>query len=147
MPKKPWWAEGVRFECQGSGKCCVSRGEFGYVYLTLADRRHMARHLNLTVAEFTRTHCTRDDAFYVLKEEGPECRFLKDNQCSVYEGRPAQCRTWPFWPEEMSPKRWKKEVASFCPGVGKGRTWTEEEIRATREEHDRFENSLQKEAK
>src|SRR5690606_25004657 len=143
MGKKAWWTEGVRFQCQGSGKCCVSHGEFGYVYLTLADRRRMAKHLNLSVAEFVRVHCDRDDEFYVLKETGEACRFLDQNRCGVYEGRPTQCRTWPFWPEEMSPKQWKKEVASFCPGVGKGKTWTEEEIREVREEHDRFEAHLQ----
>jgi hypothetical protein len=28
----------------------------------------------------------------------------------------------------MSPKAWKKDVASYCPGVGKGRLYSEEEI-------------------
>jgi Fe-S-cluster containining protein len=46
--------------------------------------------------------------------------FLKNKQCSVYEARPNQCRTWPFWPEVMNAKSWKKDVADFCPGVGKG---------------------------
>jgi Fe-S-cluster containining protein len=52
-----------------------------------------------------------------------------ENRCSVYEGRPDQCRTWPFWPEVMDAKTWKKEVAAFCPGVGKGRLHSAEEIR------------------
>ena len=39
-----WWKDGIRFECQGSGKCCLSRGTHGYVYLTLEDRRRFARH-------------------------------------------------------------------------------------------------------
>ena len=28
-----------------------------------------------------------------------------------------QCRTWPFWPENMSSKAWTS-IAAFCPGVG-----------------------------
>jgi hypothetical protein len=30
----------------------------------------------------------------------------------------------------MEAKKWDTEVASFCPGVGRGRLWSEAEIRA-----------------
>ena len=43
--KQPWWKDGLRFQCQQSGKCCVSHGEYGFVYLTLADRQNIARAL------------------------------------------------------------------------------------------------------
>lgn len=126
-----WWKKGIRFECQGSGNCCVSRGQYGYVYFTKEDRKRMAKHLGLKTDVFTKNYCEKSDGFFHLKEEegNPNCRFLKDNRCSVYEGRPTQCRTWPFWPEVMSAKSWKKEVASFCPGVGKGRVVSENEIK------------------
>lgn len=127
--KEKWWANGVQFECQGSGKCCVSHGEFGYVYMTLEDRKRMAEVLGMTTREFVKEHCHKDDGIWCLKPiESGDCRFLKDKKCSVYEGRPTQCRTWPFWPDVMKAKEWSKEVAAFCPGVGKGRTWTVEEI-------------------
>ena len=29
--------KGIRFECQGSGNCCVSRGAYGFVYLSKRD--------------------------------------------------------------------------------------------------------------
>ena len=45
--------------------------------------------------------------------------FLDGARCSVYEARPTQCRTWPFWPENMTPRSWTS-IARFCPGVGKG---------------------------
>lgn len=130
--EKPWWSEGVRFECQGSGKCCTSHGEFGFVFLTLKDRARMAKFLGLTTAEFTKKHCEKmGDAFHLIEIKGqPDCMFLKNKQCTVYEARPTQCRTWPFWPEVMSPKAWRKEVIEFCPGVGKGKLWTAEEIQA-----------------
>ncbi len=124
-----WWSEGVRFECQGSGQCCVSHGEFGFVWMTLDDRRRMARALKLRTSAFTRKHCIKTDGLYRLKDGADDaCAFLKEKRCSVYAGRPTQCRTWPFWPEVMSAKTWKKEVASFCPGVGKGRVWSSKEI-------------------
>jgi Fe-S-cluster containining protein len=65
-----------------------------------------------------------------LKEirKNGECIFLKKNKCSVYKARPTQCRTWPFWPENMSSKTWNKEIVNFCPGVGKGKLITKNKI-------------------
>jgi Fe-S-cluster containining protein len=119
MSKPAWWRDGVRFACQGSGRCCVSRGAYGYVYLTLEDRRRLAKALGLTIRQFTRAHCVRTDGLFHLRDDGPECVFLEGSRCGVYEARPTQCRTWPFWPENMTPKRWTA-IAAFCPGVGKG---------------------------
>jgi hypothetical protein len=128
---KEWWRDGVRFQCQGSGKCCTSHGEYGFVYMTLDDRKRMASVLGMKTGDFTRHYCERTDGVWHLKErkENPDCLFLKNgNRCGVYEGRPAQCRTWPFWPEIMGAKAWAKDVVAFCPGVGKGRVWSGDEI-------------------
>ena len=130
MSGKEWWSAGIQFECQGSGKCCVSRGEYGYVYLTLKDRRALAKHFKIPTRSFTMKYCERDrGVFWMLKGFSEACVFLKGKQCGVYEARPTQCRTWPFWPENMSAKNWKTNVADFCPGVGKGKVWQEAEIR------------------
>ena len=132
MAQKKWWEEGIRFECQGSGKCCLSRGEYGFVYLTLNDRKRLAAHLKLNLSEFTKRHCKKKDGFYHLLDPpgSPACVFLDENKrCRVYEARPTQCRTWPFWPEAMNAKTWAKEVKAFCPGVGKGKIVPAEEIR------------------
>lgn len=117
--KPAWWHDGVQFACQGSGQCCVSRGAYGYVYLTLEDRRRLARLLGIPTARFTRQYCTRTDGLFHLRDTGADCRFLEAQRCSVYEARPTQCRTWPFWPENMSPKAWTG-IAAFCAGIGKG---------------------------
>ena len=125
-----FYEQGLKFECQGSGKCCTSHGEFGFVFLTQEDRRRFARHLNITTTAFTKKYCDRTNGIWHLKEDAQntDCMFLRNKRCSVYEARPNQCRTWPFWPEVMNAKAWKSEVASFCPGVGKGRTWSKDEI-------------------
>jgi len=125
-----FYEKGLRFQCQGSGNCCTSHGEFGFVFLTLDDRRRFAKHMNISTAAFTRKYCDLKDGVWHLKEDGknPDCMFLANKRCSVYEARPTQCRTWPFWPEVMNPKSWGKEVASFCPGVGKGQLWSKTEI-------------------
>lgn len=134
-----WWRDGIRFECQGSGKCCVSRGEYGYVYLTLEDRRRLAQHFGLPTREFTKRYCRKEEGLWVLRDFTEACVFLEGKSCGVYEARPTQCRTWPFWPEVMSAKAWNREVKGYCPGVGKGRLWTEEEIAAKLKEQERSE--------
>lgn len=142
--KSPWWAAGVRFECQGSGRCCVSRGEFGFVYLTKVDRQRMAKLLKLSTTAFTKKYCAKTDGVWHLQEAaGPECIFLEGKRCSVYEARPVQCRTWPFWPEVMAAKTWTKEVAAYCPGVGKGRLHRFEEINETLQLQKSWESQLQ----
>jgi len=141
--KREWWEDGVRFRCQGSGRCCVSRGEYGYVYLTLEDRRRMAKLLKLPTSVFTRRYCQKTDGIYHLKDgDGPECIFLSGKRCSVYEARPMQCRTWPFWPEVMNAKAWAKEVKAFCPGVGKGPLISGDEIRSILEKQKQWEEEL-----
>ena len=130
MEKKAWYGEGLRFQCQGSGKCCVSRGQYGYVYLDKEDRKKMATFLKVSEAEFIKTYCQVTEGYYHLRTypKKTECLFLQENKCSVYEARPTQCRTWPFWPEVLNAKSWKKEVAQFCPGVDKGRLYSKKEI-------------------
>lgn len=128
-PQEPWWNQGIQFECQGSGQCCVSHGEYGQVYMTKEDRIRMAKVLGLTTSQFTKQYCQKVEGVYGLIDgDNGHCQFLKNKKCTVYQGRPTQCRTWPFWPEVMDAKTWNNEVAAFCPGVGKGKVWSPEEI-------------------
>jgi Fe-S-cluster containining protein len=125
-----WWSKGIRFQCQGSGKCCTSHGEFGFVFLTLEDRRRMAKYFKITTTAFTKKYCEKYRGAWHLIEDrkNPDCMFLKNKGCTIYEARPTQCRTWPFWPEVMNSKAWAKDVVAFCPGVGKGKLISSEEI-------------------
>ena len=89
----------------------------------------MADHLGMKLSTFTQKHCDQQDGVWKLKD-GPSdnCPFLVGRKCGVYEARPSQCRTWPFWPELMNARTWDEDVASFCPGVGRGRLWSPAEI-------------------
>jgi len=125
---KSFYKDGLRFQCEGEGNCCKTRGRYGYVYLSFNDRRRLASHLNLSTSEFTAAFTSRIDGLYELKYTGKDCPFLQNNRCAVYKARPWQCRTWPFWPENMEEKVWAQEVATWCPGVGKGKLYSAEEI-------------------
>ena len=123
-----FWDNGLRFECQGTGHCCTSRGEYGYVYLTREDRQRLADHMKLTLQQFLSAYCAVTADNVHLKNPDKDCGFLQDKRCTVYAARPTQCRTWPFWAENMNATAWNDEVASCCAGVGKGRLWSAEEI-------------------
>lgn len=141
-----FYKDGLRFECQGSGQCCTSHGEYGFVYLTPEDRKRFAKFFKIRTAEFTKKYCDRTNGVWHLKEDPkrPDCMYLSDKRCSVYEARPTQCRTWPFWNEVMNAKTWAKDVASFCPGVGKGKLWSAKEIEAVLKIETKAEKQLGK---
>jgi len=48
--------------------------------------------------------------------------------CTIYPVRPLQCRTWPFWPGNVSSQEAWEETARTCPGMGHGQLITLEEI-------------------
>jgi uncharacterized protein len=131
-PGKPWWFEGLRFECTACGKCCVNHGDgFEYVYSTRAERRALAAHLGITERAFEAQYCERIEGHLSFKSRDRACIFLVGGRCSVYALRPAQCRTFPFWPELLADERaWERDVASFCPGVGQGPVRDANAIRA-----------------
>ncbi|PPR46361.1 MAG: hypothetical protein CFH19_01289 [Alphaproteobacteria bacterium MarineAlpha5_Bin9] len=113
----------IRFKCQGSSNCCVSRGSYGFVYLSNIDLKRLSKYFNISKETFKKKYCNFTDGYLSLKEfkKNGDCQFLKRKRCSVYKARPIQCRTWPFWKENMNAKKWNKNIMSFCPGVGKGR--------------------------
>ena len=116
------YEKGIRFKCQGSSKCCVSRGKYGFVYLSKRDIQRLSAYKKLQEKDFIKLYCDKTDNFIHLKEifKNGNCQFLKNKQCSVYDARPTQCRTWPFWSENLNTKIWNDEILKFCPGIGKG---------------------------
>ena len=126
--KKRLFPNGIRFQCQRSGKCCRSRGSYSYIYFSLKDRQRLAKHLNLPTRSITRRFMKKTDGLFHLKQPDKRCPFLTASGCSIYEARPTQCRTWPFWPENMKRKVWEEEIAPLCEGIGKGRLYSPEEV-------------------
>jgi Fe-S-cluster containining protein len=47
-----------------------------------------------------------------------DCIFLEGGTaCRVYDARPLQCSTYPWWPELMDPAAWQQEKLSTCEGL------------------------------
>lgn len=114
---KPWFDDGLRFKCTGCGKCCT--GSPGYVYLSHQDLARFSTHFGLTEMEFTQKYTRFIDGQYALldKPGSNDCLFLKNNQCTVYEARPTQCRTFPWWVYHLrEPSDWE-DAAKRCEGI------------------------------
>lgn len=137
-----FYANGLRFECTGCGECCRARnGKPSWVYVTIDERRRLARHLQLSTSTFTRRYCERTHGFFHLRNPTHDCVFLDGARCTVYDARPGQCRTFPFWRENMSPAAWK-DVARDCEGVGRGRTWPVAEIEVRLEDERKRDSQI-----
>jgi uncharacterized protein len=129
MSSKPWYSNGLRFECTRCGNCCRNHGEYTHVYLTSRDVSAIARHLGISERSFLETHCQAEEGWVVLRMDRPACPFLQaGNTCAIYPVRPKQCATWPFWKENLRRAVWEGEVARDCPGIGKGELHSREEI-------------------
>jgi uncharacterized protein len=115
-----WFDHGLQFRCihpECSQCCSGSRGP-GYVWVSHDEMQDLAAHLGLAFEKFTRKYIRLVDGRYSLTERAnQDCIFLLDGRCLVYDKRPTQCRTYPFWPETLtSPQRWQREAAQ-CPGI------------------------------
>ena len=128
--EKKIYENGIKFKCQGSSNCCVSRGNIGFVFLSKRDLSRISKFFDISLKTFKKNYCQTSNGFFHLKEirKNGECIFLEKKRCSIYKARPTQCRTWPFWPENMNTKTWNNEVLNFCPGIGHGTIIKKERI-------------------
>jgi Fe-S-cluster containining protein len=129
MDEKPWFHKGLRFECTQCGDCCT--GAPGYVWVNRDEIEELARHLNMRVADFEQAYVRQVGIRKSLIEyANGDCVFFDPNarKCTVYDARPRQCRTWPFWDSNTrTPEAWKA-TCQVCPGSGKGKLHSAEQI-------------------
>jgi Fe-S-cluster containining protein len=139
-----WYRDGLRFSCTMCGNCCT--GPEGVVWFGAEEGRAMALRLGLAEDDFYRLHARRVGGRWSLRERvlddgRHDCVFLDREAipgkavCGLYEDRPAQCRTWPFWPENLtSRKAWQAaKKRAPCPGMDTGALVPVEAIRIQRD--------------
>lgn len=129
MAGAPWYSDGLRFRCTGCGDCCT--GAPGYVWVTGEEILLLAQHLGLSREEFERQYVRSVGIRKSLVEyDNGDCVFFdgKSRKCTVYEARPRQCRTWPFWGSNVrTPETWDY-TCEVCPGSGKGKLFSADHI-------------------
>lgn len=121
---QPWYAQGLKFSCTGCGNCCT--GSAGFTWVSEDEIDALAARLGMDRAAFcaryTRTVWRGGVQRVSLEEKrGGDCVFWRKGAgCTVYEQRPRQCRTWPFWRRIVAgPEEWA-DAGRECPGIGRG---------------------------
>lgn len=100
------------------GKCCT--GESGYIYVNKDEIERIAKYLGMDLGEFVSNYLYKKGYKYSIKElkyeDSHECVFYsrESNGCEIYEARPLQCRTFPFWDYF---KTRVDELKLECPGI------------------------------
>ena len=100
-----WWQNGLKFGCTGCGKCCQNDGE---VWFDIDEFSDLCDHLNLTHDETIEKYGDTIKGSFIkmknkvstLSSKNDQCIFLDDDgkKCTIYEARPVQCKTYPWWP-------------------------------------------------
>ena len=101
------------------GNCCI--GESGNIWINPLEIENLKNHLNVSLDELTKNYIEKRGYKYSIKEvklshNNYACIFfdLKKKECSIYDVRPNQCRTFPFWDYF---KKNKEEVVKECPAI------------------------------
>lgn len=140
-----WYEKGLSFTCTQCGNCCT--GSSGFVWIGDEELTRLAEHLGLSREVTVRRHCRTINGKLSLKERKTDagkfdCIFLTGipggiRGCGVYEARPLQCRTWPFWPENIdSEETWDAIHAKTCPGMNRGKRYTRSQVERIRDAAD-----------
>ncbi len=128
-----WYKDGLAFACTQCGNCCT--GAPGYVFVTAEEIDKIAACLGRPGRGLGSEHLRRVGSRFSLTESpaSGDCCFLQSREagrtCRIYPVRPLQCRTWPFWKDNLSSPGFWEEAARNCPGMNRGRLYSLAEIR------------------
>jgi Fe-S-cluster containining protein len=119
-----WWEllRGERFHCTQCGICCERPG---FIYFHREEAALIARHLGMSLRGFLRKFGKKQEdgnGYEVrLVSEGMCPFYLKaEKTCGIHPVKFVQCRTYPFWPENVAgPDTWA-ETRRECEGIGQG---------------------------
>jgi len=113
-----WYKKGLRFKCTECGQCCT--GTPGTVWINEEEINKMAAYLNISNEEFIKRYARLIKGRLSLRElprQSYDCIFLKEKKCEIYPVRPKQCRTFPWWLENLASKESWEEAARRCEGM------------------------------
>jgi len=156
----PWYANGLRFTCTQCGNCCT--GGPGVVWISQEEIVRLADHLRITPEQTVERYCRKIGGRLSLIESRNargeyDCVFLREERiarpekdadghdkrvvhtrrtCTAYAARPLQCRTWPFWSENLASEEIWNRSSGRCPGMNQGKRYSLERIAKLRDATD-----------
>ncbi|PAF50507.1 YkgJ family cysteine cluster protein [Helicobacter sp. 13S00477-4] len=106
-------------ECEPcGGKCCT--GESGYIFASIDELLCVSDFLNIPFDEFTQKYVKKVGYRFSFLEkksmEGIACIFFDDlsKKCLIYEVRPEQCKSFPFWQSYKTDRVSEGEIEKLC---------------------------------
>jgi hypothetical protein len=103
--------------------------------VTGAEVGRIAAFLGITRRELRKKYLRRVGWRMSIIEEAAtkDCIFLRVHNgiknCAIYDVRPNQCRTWPFWKQNIESIEAWHAAATRCRGIDHGRQYSASEIR------------------
>ncbi|NCT73881.1 MAG: YkgJ family cysteine cluster protein [Chitinophagaceae bacterium] len=111
--EKEVWEE---VDCLSCANCCKTMTPT----FTPTDLRRIAGHFGQTVEEFKEKWLYKERGTGDWMNRRQPCQFLnlKDNKCSIYEIRPADCAGFPHLPKKMKDYvHIHKQNVEYCPAT------------------------------
>lgn len=102
------------------------------VQFTELEGIEMAQVMKMSTEDFFEqyTFPSADPGIWELREvkvsQGYDCVLLGRCEdtgktwCTAHKARPAQCRTWPFWPDNLRNEKSWNYAGKACEGINRG---------------------------
>ncbi len=105
------------FQCHRCGNCC--RVGHGQIWVQPEEVEAMAGLLQMSMERFVQQHVRAVGSRWSLLEKPDGSCVMLDEAlaCRVYSARPAQCRSFPYWPQLQQPGKALRFAAGYCQGL------------------------------
>ncbi len=129
--EEKFYTDGLHFTCTRCSACC--RYNPGYVFLSLSDIDCLVAFLQISKHDFIMKYVKEVDMgdyrrLSLTEKPNFDCIFWTDGGCTVYPARPLQCRSYPFWQQNLVSREVWDGLSASCPGINKGKLHSEDEI-------------------
>lgn len=104
------------------------------MWVTRPEIGIIADFLEITPGEFRRRYLRRIGLRSSIIEHDltKDCIFLENKEgrrtCCIYPVRPTQCRSWPFWADNLAGEKAWNKATKKCSGINRGRLYRADEI-------------------
>lgn len=111
------------FFCSHCEKCCAEPGT--QISVTVGDIWRLSQFLDISIPGLFEKHIAfnpmmqdEDHVYEIVPGLNIPCIFFdrekKENRCDAYEGRPLNCRTFPFWILPLLARRGENDPNTPC---------------------------------
>ncbi len=107
--------EKVEFHCMNCGNCCSIDG---HVFINQEEISAISKYMAITIEEFLEKFTVSiNDRIRIKGDYYNKCIFLDNNSCRIYSVRPKQCKTFPYWLENMKYDVYIEETVEYCSAL------------------------------